>query len=118
MIDIAGVEELDNFIITENDNNNIILLYFGATWCGPCKQLKKRLVENDTQNIMPKLVVAHLDIDEELNEKLVKRYKITSLPTQVFIKLNENKVIEISRIEGYDFTKLKLEYDLILNNYL
>jgi thiol-disulfide isomerase/thioredoxin len=111
MIEIVGRENLDNFIIENFTNNMVILLYFGADWCGPCKQLKKRLVEPDTINIMPKLVVGHLDVDADDNAKLVKQYKVTALPTQIYITVNDNKVIELSRIEGYDFTRLKLNYD-------
>jgi thiol-disulfide isomerase/thioredoxin len=113
---ICGVEELDEFILDNNSNNLVILLYFGAEWCGPCKQLKNRLTEPDTIKIMPKLVVGYLDVDTEENSSLVKRYKINSLPTQIYIKLNENKVIETHRIEGYDFMKLKLDYDSYLTS--
>jgi hypothetical protein len=60
---------------------------------------------------MPNLVVAYIDVDDEENNNLVNRYKVESLPTQIFIKLDKNKVIPHSRIEGYDFNKLKLEYD-------
>ena len=115
MIDIVGVENLDEFIIEQKEKQKVIMLYFGAEWCGPCKQLKKRLADKETKNIMSDLVVAHLDVDEELNSKLVKRYKISSLPTQILIKLDGSKVVELSRIEGYDFTRLKLEYDKIRN---
>jgi thioredoxin 1 len=111
---ISGNKELDEFIIDNYNNNLVILLYFGAEWCGPCKQLKKRLDEAETIKIMPKLVVGYLDVDDDENSSFVKKYKIESLPTQIYIKLNENKVIEMNRIEGYDFTKLKLNYD----NYL
>lgn len=111
---ISGIEELDEFILDNYSNNLVILLYFGAEWCGPCKQLKNRLCDQDTVDIMPKLVVGYLDVDDEENSSLVKKYKINSLPTQIYIKLDENKIIETHRIEGYDFTKLKLDYD----NYL
>jgi thiol-disulfide isomerase/thioredoxin len=114
MIDIYGVDDLDDFIIENTEKDNVIMLYFGATWCGPCKQLKKKLSEPETFKIMPKLAVAHLDVDDEVNEKLVKRYKVSSLPTQILIKLDDTSVVEVSRIVGYDFTKLKMEYD----NYL
>lgn len=110
MIDIIGIENLDNFIIEESCKNSIIMLYFGAEWCGPCKKLKNLLNNTDTIQEMPKLAVAHLDIDEEQNAKLVKCYKITNLPTQILIKLQDNKVVENARIIGYDFTKLQLEY--------
>lgn len=115
MIDIAGVENLDEFIIEQTEKNKVIMLYFGAEWCGPCKQLKKRLAEKETKTLMSDLVVGHLDVDEELNTKLVKRYKVNSLPTQILIKLDGAKVVELVRIEGYDFTKLKLEYDKFCN---
>lgn len=108
---ISGIDQLDEFIINNYENGFAVLLYFGALWCGPCKQLKKRLDEPDTSKIMPKLVVGYLDVDDDNNESFVKKYKIDSLPTQIFIKLDKNKVIETTRIEGYDFTKLKLEYD-------
>jgi thioredoxin-like negative regulator of GroEL len=115
MIDIIGIENLDNFIIEESSKNSIIMLYFGAEWCGPCKKLKNLLNNKETIQQMPKLAVAHLDIEEEENAKIVKRYKITNLPTQVLINLHDNKVVEITRIVGYDFTKLQLEYSKITN---
>ena len=107
---ISGIDKLDEFIL-DNYNNAVILLYFGAEWCGPCKQLKKRLDEPDTMQIMPNLVVGYLDVDDEENSSRIKKYKISSLPTQIYIKLNETKVVETHRIEGYDFMKLKLDYD-------
>ena len=70
-----------------------------------------QIKELDTILTMPKLVVGHMDVDEEENEKLLKKYKVESLPTQIFIKLVDNKVTELSRIEGYDYTKLKMEYN-------
>ncbi len=113
MIDIAGIENLDEFIISANEKKKVIMLYFGAEWCGPCKLLKKRLADKESKSLMPELVVGHLDVDDELNAKIVKRYMISSLPTQILIKLDENKVVELSRIEGYDFTRLQLEYDKV-----
>ena len=112
MKELHGVDELNEFIWDNYHEGNAVLLYFGAKWCGPCKDLKKRLDDIDTINMMPKLAVGHMDIDDDENEMLVKRYKITQLPTQLFIKLNKDKVVENGRIEGYDFTKLKLEYDV------
>ena len=42
MQDVTGKNELEEFI-WENYENNVVLLYFGAEWCGPCKTLKNRL---------------------------------------------------------------------------
>jgi len=115
MKEINGIEQLDEFILENIENSAVICVYFGAKGCGPCNQLKKKLSESDTTEIMPKLVVGYLDIENKLNDDLINRYNIESLPTIVFIKLDNTKVIQVSRIEGYDFTKLKLEYDNYLN---
>lgn len=115
MKEICGVEQLDDFILENIENNSVICIYFGTTWCEPCKQLKHKLNDINTVKIMPKLVVGYLDIENNLNNDLVTKYKIEILPTLVFIKLNNTNVIPVSRIEGYDFTKLKYEYDAYLN---
>ncbi len=120
MKEIFGNDQYYNFII-ENikniKNNSVICLYYGAEWCTPCKELKKRLNETETNNIMPKLVVGYLDISDESNEKLVNKFKVRIFPTLFLIKLdknNYNNIKIVSKIEGYDFTKLQFEY----NDYL
>lgn len=103
-------DELDNFI--NNNNDKVILLYFGASWCGPCKQLKLKLSEENTIQEMPLLKVFYIDIDN--NEIISSTYKIKVLPTQIFVKLSNNTVKVVARVEGYDYIKLLLEY----NNYI
>lgn len=114
MLNINGINELDDFIIENIQQDKIVMLYFGAEWCGPCGQLKKKLSNNETKQNMPNLVVAHIDIDEPENDSLVKRYKINSLPTQIFITVQSNKVVELARIEGFDYIKLQMEYDKLV----
>ena len=110
MKEFSGTDQLDQFIIDNYTNEKAVLLYFGAKWCGPCKLLKNKLDDPNTSNTMSKLAVAYIDVEDEKNSSLVNGYKIESLPTQIFIKLVKNKVVEKSRIEGYDFTKLELNY--------
>jgi len=42
MIDIVGKEQLEEFIWENINANKVVVIYFGAEWCGPCKQLKKK----------------------------------------------------------------------------
>jgi thioredoxin-like negative regulator of GroEL len=114
MYEIESFEELDKFII--DNNNNAILLYFGATWCGPCVQLKQKLCEEDTIKEMPLIKVCYIDIDK--NEDIAELYKISSLPTQIFVKLCKSKVKKISKLEGYDYTKLVLNYNSYILNFI
>lgn len=111
MKEIFGVDELDEYIIDNVEKKKVVLLYFGATWCGPCKQLKKKLAEPETKKDMPKLAVCYIDVDDTSNSTLVNKYDIKSLPTQIFIKLDKNKVVQVSKIEGFDYMKLKTNYE-------
>jgi protein disulfide-isomerase len=111
MKNLCGIEELDEFILENIKNKLVICIYFGAKWCGPCNQLKNKLLDPEIIESMPKLIVGYLDIDNDLNNDLIDKYNIVSLPTQVFIKLDKNKVIPVSKIEGYDFEKFKFYYD-------
>lgn len=113
MYNVESFDDLDNFIIENNDK--VILLYFGATWCGPCKQLKERLCDEESIQQLPLLKICYIDVDQ--NEEITSHYQIKSLPTQIFVRLSKKKVKVVSKIEGYDYTKLILEYETFVNNF-
>ena len=108
---IIGIDQLDEFILDNNDK--IILLYFGAIWCGPCKVLKDRLNNSETKIELPNLCVGYIDIDNDENNEIVTLYNVTILPTQIFVKLSKNSVKIIDQIVGYDWTKLLMIYNKI-----
>ena len=110
MKDIFNINDLDSFIC-ENIDTSVILLYFGAEWCGPCNELKKKLTDQNTKTIMPKLKIAYIDVENH-DDNITTLYDIVILPTQIFIKINkQDKIIPFAKIEGYDFIKLQLEYN-------
>jgi thiol-disulfide isomerase/thioredoxin len=115
MISINSIENLNEFIINTSEvNNQIIMLYFGANWCNPCKKLKERLDNDETKQELPNLVVAYINIDNELNKELIEIYDVQMLPTCIFIKLIDNEIIDIiDRIDGHDWTKLVMIYQQI-----
>ena len=118
MTDINGMDELNNFI--QKNTDKVILLYFGATWCGPCKKLKQDFANPKFMKNFPNMVIGHIDIDE--NGEISEEYNVQNLPTQIFIGLkkteNENNieynVVELGRIVGYDPIKLHSEYKYLL----
>ena len=112
MIDIIGYDQLNKILWEEKDSENIIMLYFGASWCGPCKRLKEKL-ENEKEEI-PRLKVLHLDCDVEDNELIVEDWNIESLPTQIFVHVENKNVVKDERIEGFDWIKLIFSYKEII----
>lgn len=63
------------------------LLYFTATWCGPCKAFSPIMASFEN--------VRKVDVD--LEPDMVRDYSVTSVPTVVAI---DEKGSEIGRIRG------------------
>ena len=112
MLDVNGYEELNEIIW--NNKDKVILLYFGASWCGPCQQLKEKIANEKDE--MKDAVVLHLDCDSQDNEDIVKDWEISALPTQIFVHLENENVVKDERIEGYDWIKLTMAYQKIIEN--
>ncbi len=55
------------------------ILYFNATWCGPCNSLKPVI-----ESLKSELEIESIDIDS--NPQLTQKYSVKSIPTLVFVK--------------------------------
>jgi len=108
MINISGKEKMEEFIWNNYQNKKIIVIYFGAEWCGPCAKLKEKIEESIEE--MPNLAICHLDIDDDENNEIFDLYRGKSIPLQVFITLDGNKIVEKKRILGYDWINFILTY--------
>lgn len=70
------------------ENEKLVILYFSAPWCGPCKALGPILEQIDAE-YSDKLEVVKVNIDEE--EKLAEAYQVTSIPVMKIISGGESK---------------------------
>ena len=113
MITIVGKEKLEDFIWESQEQNKVTVIYFGAIWCSPCQMLKDKINSDEVKSEMSNLSVCYLDIDEEENEEISEQYNVKSLPLQIFIKLEGNKIIEIKKILGYDWINFVMTYNSI-----
>lgn len=73
------------------------ILKIGATWCPPCRQLKKELEDFNTVPII------EYDVDED--EQLCSDYNVRTIPLLVFLDENDK---ELDRHAGF-ITKRDLE---------
>ena len=84
----------------EKDTN---LMYFGATWCPPCKKMKQLFKDKDVKKELDRLNLKIYDTDVDV--EISKRYNIRSIPTLIIEKdgkterhtgsMEKNKLLEI-----------------------
>ncbi len=70
-------------------NEDIVLVDFNASWCGPCRMLKPVLDE-----LGEKHKIVSIDVDN--NEELSNKYQISSIPCLILFKNG----IEVKRSIG------------------
>jgi thiol-disulfide isomerase/thioredoxin len=75
-----------------------VLLYWGATWCPPCNQLKATLFNRQDFAAQSRSFVAvHLDGDRPGAQKLGTRFKVIGYPTVILFRPDG---AEITRLPG------------------
>jgi thioredoxin 1 len=84
-------ENFEN-VVKEND---LVVVDFWASWCGPCRMLGQVLEDINAKN--PDLVIAKVNVDEEMG--LARSFGIRSIP-QLYIYKNGNIVKNISGYVG------------------
>ena len=76
--------ELNNENFDELINDELVLVDFYATWCGPCRMLSPIIEEvANEENVK----VIKVDVDK--HEDIAKRFGIMSIPTVIVFKNGE-----------------------------
>jgi len=103
--------DLDKFInlICKNEEcPDLIICYFTATWCGPCKQISP-IVDNIAEN-NEHIRVIKVDVDE--CEDVSEYCKIDCMPTFKFYK--SNNIEPVHSFSGADNNELINTIQLLL----
>jgi thioredoxin 1 len=79
---ITDTLTLESFYEILKQNDGLVILKFGAEWCGPCKMIEKQVYEGYKQmppNVQPIIV----DVDEsfEVYAFLKSKKMVKSIPT-------------------------------------
>ena len=89
------LEKIDskNFEEKVTQTENLVLIDFFATWCGPCRMLSP-ILEGVKDEIGNKVDMYKLDIDADL--EIAKTHNVLSVPTLLIFKDGE----EVDRLVG------------------
>ena len=103
IIQIQNVDEFNK--ILEDYSNEIILVDFWATWCGPCMTFApvfEKLFQEHADDVI------FLKVNVDLNGEIARHYEISGIPTTIFIQ-NRKIIQKIVGATNYNHIKLVIQ---------
>ncbi|KAK1431493.1 hypothetical protein QVD17_07952 [Tagetes erecta] len=99
VVSIHKATELETRLTTSSKSNQLAILYFTATWCGPCRFMSPLYTNLAAK--YPKVLFLKIDIDEA--NDVAAKWNISSVPTFYFTKNGK----EIDKVVGADKSSLE-----------
>jgi thioredoxin 1 len=88
---IAWRTDLAAATAESSNSGKPVMLYFTASWCGPCQRMKSETWNHDdVANKLQTYVPVKIDIDQ--NAAVAEKYQISSVPTLLLLDTQGNVV--------------------------
>lgn len=110
--DVPTKEEFGKLLI---ENPGLLILKFGATWCGPCKKIEP-IIDEWLQKLPDNVQFCMIDIDDcfELYAFLQKKKMINGVPGILCYYRQNLTHIPNDSVIGADFGQVNLFFDRCL----
>jgi len=97
----------DDFLNLLKVNPGLIIIKFGATWCGPCKKIA-HVVEAFFATSPPNVICADIDVDQsaDLYAYLKSKKMVNGIPVILCYKKGNISYIPNASVTGIDPSKL------------
>jgi thioredoxin 1 len=102
MIEFTEDDDIVKVLLENMENSVLSLLYFTASWCGPCQKIKPFLKDFSDKSNNAKYNIEFYMLDIDKNEEFCNKCKIKSVPT--FFIMNGKELL--SSQSGSDQDKL------------
>jgi thioredoxin 1 len=114
MNEFTEKDDITSVLLENMEKKVLSLLYFTASWCGPCQKIKPFLKElSESLKVEGKYNIEFYMIDIDKNEEFSDKCNIRSVPT--FFIMNGKDLL--GNLNGADKTKLSEMIVTVFNDY-
>ncbi|KAL5557616.1 hypothetical protein UlMin_039852 [Ulmus minor] len=108
VISCHSVEAWNEQLQKGNDSNNLMVVDFTASWCGPCRFISPFLSELAKK--LPNVIFLKVDVDEL--KSVAQDWAVEAMPTFVFLKQGKivDKVVGANKDELQQTIAKQLSY--------
>lgn len=100
VLEVETLDEYYNIFEEHKKDTNRFIVYFYASWCGPCKKFSPKYEEYATNN--PDIVFIKINIENEEFDDLVNKNEIKKIPTFYMMDKNNELICYQTGRSGFD----------------